>query len=399
MNNNNNKHKKMKDKICLLQPINEPVNNWKITQCAAAFGRIGSRRIYRIRERYSLICDTVTKISCRRSTILHPITNCETSVPRSRFVLHAFERKQAGRNILASLFCFLLGIPTCFPARANGGAKSVISRRSDGGTCANDTVARFAADTTTEWGYSNSIHAYLNSALDLMMTQQATLNGRPDNGTYGNPVAVCCNERIVYEITAVNANLRAGGYLTICDTLPPYLNYVDGTATVTTVISDSATTAATVGGEPDTSASDGTTQRKILQWCISKLQPFDTVVIRYEAMPEKNASAAQALFINRAWVCTSDTIFTATNPTYHQSTDVSASVYVDTDVDANVGVNADTDADGNVAVNAGAGAGVNVGVNAGAGVNAGVNADTGAGVNVGINNAGAGVNVGVNNEQ
>jgi hypothetical protein len=159
------------------------------------------------------------------------------------------------------------------------------------------------------------------AVLARMMTQQATLNGQPDNGTYGNPVPVLYNERITCKITAVNANLHAGGELIIRDTLPPYLNYIDGTATNATVINgDIADTP--IGGEPDMSVLDGMPQRIILQWRIANLQPFDTVVVYYKVTPEKDAATTQTFFINRAWVCTSDTIFTPTNATCYQGAGV-----------------------------------------------------------------------------
>jgi hypothetical protein len=55
-----------------------------------------------------------------------------------------------------------------------------------------------------------------------------------------------------------------------------------------------------------------------LKWAIGSLGSLDSVTVGYNATPESSASASQPLYINKAWVRVSDTIFVHTNNTYHQ---------------------------------------------------------------------------------
>jgi hypothetical protein len=141
----------------------------------------------------------------------------------------------------------------------------------------------------------------LNPAINLMMKKNARLNSDvQDSGTYPNPVSVLYNDTIKYDITAVNANISSGT-IVITDTLPPYLNLRNGS------MSPTASQSTTLG----------TPQQTILEWSLS-LSSMASQTFHYEAMPESGASASQPLYINKAWVRVSDTIFVHTNSTYHQ---------------------------------------------------------------------------------
>jgi uncharacterized repeat protein (TIGR01451 family) len=145
-----------------------------------------------------------------------------------------------------------------------------------------------------------------------MMKKNATLNpdmanAFPHNGTYPNPVSVLYNENIEYRITAVNANLKADSVF-ITDTLPPYLRYVDGSATGS-VIRDS----------------DIYVTPKIytFNWKIPAVSSLADTTVSFQATPEGGVSASQPFYINNAWVRVSDTLRVMTNKTYHQGAGVS----------------------------------------------------------------------------
>jgi hypothetical protein len=157
-----------------------------------------------------------------------------------------------------------------------------------------------------ECNYGDSIMLFINPALDLMMKKDAAMDAVPNNGAYPNPVSVLYNERIRYEITAINANLATGAVF-IIDTLPPYLNYVGGSA----------------GGDAGYSSLDTTLEmppREVLSWRFTAPlpNPYDTLTVWYEATPENGVSASQPMYINYAWVNVSDSLDVATNKTYHQ---------------------------------------------------------------------------------
>jgi hypothetical protein len=155
---------------------------------------------------------------------------------------------------------------------------------------------------------SDSIRTRLSPVLHLMMKKDASLNGVQYNGTYPNPVAVLHSENITYEITAVNANLQAGQII-IADTLPPYLDLVAGS------YSDAST-----GSTLETPV------RGMISWT-KHAGPYDTVKVTYGATPQEGASASQSLFINRARVRVSDTVYIYTNNTYHQGAGISVVIF------------------------------------------------------------------------
>ena len=158
----------------------------------------------------------------------------------------------------------------------------------------------------TEYDGSDSVRVLLNPVLPTQ-TMNATLNGEQHNGFYANPVAVLRNEEILYTIDAVNANLQAGNVY-IRDTLPAYLNYVAGSATLD------------LGGMYDSGyADDG---RDLITWRGDGISSFGTMRVTFRATPAAGVCASQPLFINRAWVRVSDTIIVPTNATYHQGAGV-----------------------------------------------------------------------------
>jgi hypothetical protein len=134
-----------------------------------------------------------------------------------------------------------------------------------------------------------------------MMKKDARLNGGAiDNGTYPNPVSVLFNDSIKYNITTVNANISTGT-ITIIDTLPPYLKLDTATATTGYTIS----------------ATSGAPSQTVLEWS-EVLPSMATKTVQYQTTPQSGACASQPLFINKARVRVSDTIYVYTNSTYHQ---------------------------------------------------------------------------------
>jgi uncharacterized repeat protein (TIGR02543 family)/uncharacterized repeat protein (TIGR01451 family) len=161
-----------------------------------------------------------------------------------------------------------------------------------------------------ECSYVDSVAPIPNPALSLMMKKRATLLGEQKNGTYPNPVSVLYGEEITYKITAVNANMSAGR-VTVTDTLPPYLNYVTGTAT-----------AEPVSAVINFSSAD----RQVLEWEFNAplVDSYDAVTVSYRATPAPGVSASQPMFVNRAWITASDTLNIVTDSaTYHQGAGVS----------------------------------------------------------------------------
>jgi hypothetical protein len=144
----------------------------------------------------------------------------------------------------------------------------------------------------------------LNNVLKLgIMTKTATLNGVQNIGRYANPVSVLGNEKIKYEIRAVNAN-EAPATITITDTLPPYLEYA-GEA-LPAVIGHSIA---------------GTPPRYVMEWELHNVSPFADTIVSFLATPENGVSASQPFYINNAWTLVNG-INTPTNNTYHQGAGV-----------------------------------------------------------------------------
>ena len=146
---------------------------------------------------------------------------------------------------------------------------------------------------------TNNVITILNPAMNLMMKKSAKLEGIPHNGTYSNPVSVLYNEDIEYTITAVNANITSGRVI-IRDTLPPYLKYKSSSPTIT----------------PSTNGSNPS--QVTLEWTINGVASMATTSVKVVATPEEGCVSSQPMFINRAWVLVSDTIYVPTNYTYHQ---------------------------------------------------------------------------------
>jgi hypothetical protein len=88
----------------------------------------------------------------------------------------------------------------------------------------------------------------------------------------------------------------------ITDTLPPYLRYVDGSASGG-VIRDSVMT---------------TPKIYTFNWKISNVSSLADTTVFFRVTPEGGVSASQPFYINKAWVRVSDTLRVMTNSTYHQ---------------------------------------------------------------------------------
>jgi hypothetical protein len=166
----------------------------------------------------------------------------------------------------------------------------------------NDNGVKFPVQPECDCG--DSVTFILNPALSLMMRKNAALGGVQDNGTYPNPVSLMYRDTVRYSITAVNANLTTGA-MTISDTLPPYLRYITGSA-----VGASLTT---VPGMPP---------RDALSWNFPSRTPYDVQTVSYSATPVSGVSASQPMYVNKAVVRVSDTLFATTNHTYHQGVGV-----------------------------------------------------------------------------
>jgi uncharacterized repeat protein (TIGR02543 family)/uncharacterized repeat protein (TIGR01451 family) len=142
------------------------------------------------------------------------------------------------------------------------------------------------------------------------MKKDASIDSLHDNGTYGNPVSVLYGEVIRYEITAYNVSHTAGAVI-IRDTLPAYLDYIDGSAQPASAVSAAKTNAY------------GAPQRDVLRWDLNGIASGQDTTVSYRATPAGGACASQPLFINRAWITSDNTVVTSTNSTYHQGAGVS----------------------------------------------------------------------------
>ena len=133
------------------------------------------------------------------------------------------------------------------------------------------------------------------------------------NGTYGNPVSILFSENVKYTVSMVNVSQKAGAVV-LRDTLPAYMNYA-GNASPSTGFTITTTT--------------GTPTRDVLEWNIPSMIAFDTVTVSYEATPMSGACASQPLFINQAWLYTSDSLLyiRTTNRTYHQGAGISITTF------------------------------------------------------------------------
>ena len=169
----------------------------------------------------------------------------------------------------------------------------------------NDDGVHFPA--TTECDSTDNKITLFNPYMSAYMTKEATLWVTPSlpfahNGAYANPVAVLYGDTIEYKISAVNANLsKTGTTMTIRDTVPLYLDY--------------AFNSATNGGLYNPLDRD-------ITWSFSGLGLMEQKTVSFKATPASGVAASQPLFINRAWITTSDTLF-STNNTYHQGAGVS----------------------------------------------------------------------------
>jgi uncharacterized repeat protein (TIGR02543 family)/uncharacterized repeat protein (TIGR01451 family) len=163
------------------------------------------------------------------------------------------------------------------------------------------------------WVYDECFHS--NNELPLTnMRKDASIGGVSDQGMNGNPVSVLNGDVIQYQITAYNVSQNTGTVI-IRDTLPAYLNYIDGTAQPSSAFSSEKTSVY------------GTPERYVLRWILNSIVPGKDTIVRYNATPESTACASQPQFVNRAWIALDNTIVVPTNSTYHQGVGVSIVIF------------------------------------------------------------------------
>ena len=157
-------------------------------------------------------------------------------------------------------------------------------------------------------GLRRKINVIVLNCADLAKKDATLLDPLfPHNGSYANPVSVLYGERIKYEITATNIDSDAS-VVTITDTLPAYINYIEST------IDNGGVASTTTGLTPN---------RGVIRWSIS-VPGGVSQTVSFEATPESGASASQPLFINRAWVGSIGLPKDIpTNSTYHQGAGIS----------------------------------------------------------------------------
>jgi len=175
----------------------------------------------------------------------------------------------------------------------------------------NDNGTDFPVQAECE--LSDNDITFFNPLISQLMKKDATLLLDPpvqNNGTYANPVSVLFKDTIQYTITAVNANPNTG-VIIIRDTLPPYLEYEAGSATIGQDITFA--TGNTGGAYPcDT-----------VVWTITGVASMGIQTVTFKATPVEGVCASQPLFINKAWITVSDTLHFLTNSTYHQGAGMS----------------------------------------------------------------------------
>ena len=170
-----------------------------------------------------------------------------------------------------------------------------------------------------ECEYDNNEITFINPLLSKNMEKKATLISPPlanftHPGTYPNPVSILSNDTIIYEITAINANLQTGDMI-IRDTVPAHLEFVTGTNT-------------NDGGSFNSgSTSIGFVTHDTLTWTFNGLLPLTSKTVSFKATPVSGIVASQPLFINHAWITVSDTLKVSTNSTFHQGTGVSVATF------------------------------------------------------------------------
>jgi uncharacterized repeat protein (TIGR02543 family)/uncharacterized repeat protein (TIGR01451 family) len=167
----------------------------------------------------------------------------------------------------------------------------------------NDNGTNFP-EYNEECEYGNNEMTLVNPSFNQLMRKNASIGGVLDNGLYGDPVSVLYGDTILYKITAYNVGQSVGRVI-VRDTLPAYLKYATGTASPA-----SAFSSATVYGTPDLDA---------LMWILDGIAPSDDTIVSYKATPVKDVCYSQPLFVNRAWITSSDVYTVVTgNSTYHQ---------------------------------------------------------------------------------
>jgi len=169
--------------------------------------------------------------------------------------------------------------------------------------------------TVLGWGYLHFSKFIMHKTARLIF-----INGglQPEqNGTYPNPIAVMGSDTLLYTIEAINASQHAAT-LTITDTLPAYMQYINGTA-------------AFLGGATGTITSGTTTSltpnRDTVQWTLTSIPAGDTVRVSLKAQTAYGSTASQPLYVNTAWVKEGSEMHRRTTGTYHQGAGTSLVVF------------------------------------------------------------------------
>jgi hypothetical protein len=170
--------------------------------------------------------------------------------------------------------------------------------------------------TEIGWGYIRGLR------VKMKKTSKLNWNGIQDNGTYPNPVSVLYTDTIYYELQVYNPGTTSAA-MTVRDTLPPYLEYVTGTATtdITHNTNFSITTPPTTSTSP-----------QVITWTTNPSYTVglnDTVKLTYKATPASGACASQPLFINKAYVEIGNPVsqILQTNSTYHQGAGIAVTTF------------------------------------------------------------------------
>ena len=168
-------------------------------------------------------------------------------------------------------------------------------------------------------GPRRRVSVMVEACADYEATKSARLlpNTLTENGAYSNPVSILGNEEVEYTLTARNARPHNSVAVVITDTLPAYMEYVQG----------SASPALANPVPPYTGAPHNNPARQVLTWKFSSVSPNDSETVSFKAKPQAGAAASQPLFINRATAsfvrAPGDSTHIQTNGTFHQGAGVS----------------------------------------------------------------------------
>ena len=169
-------------------------------------------------------------------------------------------------------------------------------------------------------GPRRRVSVMVEACADYEATKSARLlpNTFVENGAYSNPVSILGNEEVEYTLTARNTRPYNSVAIVITDTLPAYMEYVQGSASPAIV---------TPEPPPYTGAPHNNPARQVLTWRFPSVSPNSGETVSFKARPQAGAAASQPLFINRATAsfvrAPGDSTHVQTNGTFHQGAGVS----------------------------------------------------------------------------